>query len=67
MSKLPLYEVEVRLRLRLIAADEDEATRIVAEEITGPIGETIDGLHETNVRLAAWRLHADDVVEEIDT
>ena len=66
VSRLRQYEVQVRLRLRVLATDEEQAARIVAEEVADPIAETAQELHTTNPRLAAWRLHADDLVEEVD-
>jgi len=67
VTRLRQYEVHVRLRLRLLAEDEEQAAQIVAEEITEPIVETVQELHAMNARLTGWTLHADDVVEELGT
>ena len=65
VTQLRRYEVQIRLRLRVIAEDEEQAARIVAEEVADPIAATIQELHATNARLSGWSLHADDVVEEL--
>jgi hypothetical protein len=66
VTRLRRYEVHVRLRLRVIAEDEEQAARTVAEDVAAPIVETVQELHATNARLAGWSLHADDVVEELE-
>jgi hypothetical protein len=65
VTQLRRYEVHIRLRLRVIAEDEEQAARIVAEDAADPIAATIQELHATNARLSGWSLHADDVVEEL--
>ncbi len=65
VTRLRRYEVQVRLRLRVLAEDEEQAARIVAEDIADPIAETVQELHVTNARVSGWSLHADDVVEEL--
>jgi hypothetical protein len=65
VTHLRRYEVHVRLRLRVLAEDEEQAARIVAEDIADPIAATVQELHATNARLSGWSLHADDVVEEL--
>jgi hypothetical protein len=67
LTRLRHYEVQVRLRLRVLAEDEEQVARIVAEDIADPIAETVQELHATNARLSGWSLHADDVVEELGT
>ena len=67
VTRLRRYEVQVRLRLRVLAEDEDQVARIVAEDIADQIAATVQELHATNARLAGWSLHADDVVEELGT
>ena len=67
VTRLRRYEVQVRLRLRVLAEDEEQAARIVAEDIADPIAMTVQELHATNARLSGWSLHADDVVEELGT
>ncbi len=67
MTQLRRYEVHIRLRLRVIAEDEEQAARIVAEDAAEPIAATIQELHAMNARLSGWSLHADDVVEELGT
>jgi succinyl-CoA synthetase alpha subunit len=66
MTRLRRYEVHVRLRLRVIAEDEEQAAQVVAEDVATPIVATVQGLHAMNARLAGWSLHADDVVEELE-
>jgi hypothetical protein len=67
LTRLRRYEVQVRLRLRVLAEDEEQAVRIVGEDIADPIAVTVQELHATNARLSGWSLHADDVVEELGT
>jgi hypothetical protein len=67
LTRLRRYEVHVRLRLRVLAEDEEQAAQIVAEDIADPIAITVQELHATNARLSGWSLHADDVVEELGT
>ncbi len=67
VTRLRQYEVHVRLRVRVIAEDEEQAARIVGEDVADPIAETVQELHVTNARLTGWSLHADDVVEELGT
>ena len=67
VTRLRRYEVQVRLRLLVIAEDEEQAARIVAEDVADPIAATVQELHVTNARLTGWSLHADDVVEELET
>jgi hypothetical protein len=66
LTRLRRYEVHVRLRLRVIAEDEEQAARMVAEEVADPLVATVQELHAMNARLAGWSLHADDVVEELE-
>lgn len=67
MTRLRRYEVQVRMRLQVIAEDEEQVARIVGDEITDPVAVTLQELHATNARLSGWSLHADDVVEELGT
>ena len=60
------YEVQVRLRLRVLAADEDEATCVVSSDVADHVTELLDGLHASNPRLAGFCVHADELVEELD-
>ena len=66
MTRLRRYEVHVRLRLRVIADDEEQAAQIVADDVADPVAELVQELHATNARLAGWSLYADDVVEELE-
>jgi hypothetical protein len=66
LTRLRRYEVHVRLRLRVIAEDEEQAARMVAEDVADPLVATVQELHAMNARLAGWSLHADDVVEELE-
>ncbi len=65
MTRLRRYEVQVRVRLQVIAEDEEQVARIVGDDIADPIAVTVQELHATNARLTGWSLHADDVVEEL--
>ena len=67
MTRLRRYEVQIRLRLQVIAEDEEQAALIVGEDIADPVAVTLQELHATNARLSGWSLHADDVVEELGT
>jgi hypothetical protein len=67
VTRLRRYEVHVRLRLRVIAENEEQAVRMVAEGVADPIAETVQELHAVNARLSGWSLHADDVVQELET
>jgi len=60
------YEVEVRVRLRVLAADEDEATRVVSEDAVERLTEVLDELQRSNPRLAGYRLQADELADELD-
>ena len=59
------YEVHVRLRLRVLAADEDEATGVVSAEVADRLTAVLDELHAENPRLAGFCVHADELVEEL--
>jgi len=65
VTRLRRYEVQVRVRLQVIAEDEEQVARIVGDDIADPIAVTVQELHATNARLTGWSLHADDVVEEL--
>ena len=67
MTRLRRYEVQVRVRLQVLAEDEEQVARIVGDDIADPIAVTVQELHATNARLTGWSLHADDVVEELGT
>ena len=56
----------MRLRLHVIASDEEEAARIVAEEVADTLADTVQELHVTNPRLTGWSMHADDVAEGLE-
>ena len=60
------YEVQVRLRLRVLAADEDEATAVVSADVADRLGAVLDSVHATNPQLAGWCLQADELVDDAD-
>lgn len=57
------HDVEIRLTLRVLARDEEEATRVVSEEAVERLTATLDELHAENPRFAGYRLLADELVE----
>jgi hypothetical protein len=67
LTRLRQFEVHIRLRLRVLAEDEEQAARILAEDVADPIAATVQELHVTNARLTGWSLQADDFVEELET
>ena len=66
MSGLRPFEVHLPLRLRVLAGSEEDAVRVVAEELCEPIADAVERLHATNARLAGWCVHGDGFVEEIE-
>lgn len=61
MRKPKAYEVQVRLSMRVLAADEDEATRVVSTDAVERLTELLDELHSENPRFAGYRLLADEL------
>lgn len=66
MSGLRPFEVHLPLCFRVLASSEEDAVRAVAEELCTPIADAVERLHETNARLAGWRVHGDGFVQEIE-
>jgi hypothetical protein len=66
MKNPKVYEVQVRLRLRVLASDEDEAAQVVSTDVVDELVPVLDELHGANPRLAGWCVHADELVEELD-
>jgi 5-carboxymethyl-2-hydroxymuconate isomerase len=60
------YEVQVRVRLRVLAGDEDEATRAVSAEVVEQLAPLLEELHSSDPRFAGFSLHADELVDELD-
>jgi hypothetical protein len=60
------YEVQVRVRLRVLACDEDEATTAVSAEVVERLTALLEELHGSDPRFAGFRLHADELVDELD-
>lgn len=65
MRKAKAYEVPVRLRLRVLAGDEDEATQVVSTDVIERLTALLDELHAENPRLAGFCVHADELVDEL--
>jgi hypothetical protein len=60
------YEVQVRLRLRVLAGDEDEATAAVSAEVAERLTPLLEELHASDPRFAGFCVHADELVEELE-
>jgi hypothetical protein len=58
------YEVQARVRLRVLATDEDEATGVVSTDVAERLTALLDELHAENPRLAGFCVHADELVDE---
>ena len=57
------YDVEIRLTVRVLARDEEEATRVVSTDAVERLTAVLDELHAENPRFAGYRLLADELVE----
>ena len=66
MRKPKAYEVQVRLSVRVLAADADEATRVVSADAVERLTAVLEELHAGDPRFAGFRLLADELVEELD-
>lgn len=66
MRKPKAYEVQVRVRVRVLASDEDDATRAVSEAAAEPLIAVLEELHAGDPRFAGFCLLADELVEETD-
>ena len=66
MGNLRAYEVPVRLRVRVLAADEDEATGVISTQLADRLTALLDEIHAENPRVAGFSVHADELAEELD-
>lgn len=66
MRKPKAYEVQVRVCVRVLATDEDEAARVVSSDAVERLTAQLDELHAENPRFSGYRLLADELVEELD-
>jgi hypothetical protein len=66
MQTTKAYEVQVRVRVRVLAGTEDEATSAVSAELVERVTPLLEELHASDPRFAGFCLHADELVEDPD-
>lgn len=57
------HEVQIVISVRVLAADEDEATGVVSTDAVERLTALLDELHAEDPRFAGYRLSADELVD----